>query len=177
MRTLRHIEQSLRGIVNPKLITMLTLCSALATATSYAAGTDPDADAIRAVVEQRRIAGNAEDTDSYARLLTPDADIVSATGRSAYGREGIIQLYVEQRSGAYLGAIITSTVVTRIKFVRPDVAVVDADFELTGVRGRDGNPMAPISGLNTFILTKENGQWLISSIRGIPRTPIQGPRQ
>jgi uncharacterized protein (TIGR02246 family) len=136
-----------------------------------------DEDAIRQVIEQRRVAWNAQDTKTYASLLTSDADIVSATGRAAYGREEIIRLYVEQMSGPYRGAKVASTVVTRIRFVRPDVALVDTEFEMEGVHARDGAVMPLISGLTNFVLTKEDGGWLISSIRGMPRTPMQGPRQ
>lgn len=135
-----------------------------------------DEAAIRQVIEQRRIAWNEQDTVTYAKLLTVDADIVSATGRSAYGRDEVIRLYIEQKLGAYRGATVTSTVVSRIKFVRVDVAVVDAEFEIDGVRARNGTVLPIVTGLNNYVLTREEGKWLISSIRGIPRTPIQGPK-
>ena len=140
-------------------------------------GSEADSAAIREVIEQRRVAWNAEDSDTYAKLLTSDADIVSATGRAAYGRDEVLRLYQEQRAGAYRGATVLSMVVTRIKFVRPDVAVVDAEFEIEGVRGQDGKTIPLVTGLNNFLVVKENGRWLISSIRGIPKSTIQAPRQ
>ena len=157
------------------VIALLLLASVLGAIAASVSETDEDA--IRRVIEQRRLAWNAQDTKAYASLLTPDADIVSATGRSAHGRDEVIQLYVEQRSGAYRGATVVSTFVTRIKFVRPEVAVVDADFEIEGVRGRDGNTMPPVNGLNSFVLVKGNGRWLILSIHGIPKSPIHVPKQ
>jgi len=133
--------------------------------------------AIRKVIEQRRLAWNAEDTRSYAALLTADADIVSSTGRSAGNREEIIKLYVDQRAGAYRTATIASTVVKRIKFVRPDIALADAEAELVGARGPSGDIVAPTRSLVFFILVKEGERWLISSIRGAPISAIQSSKQ
>ena len=78
-----------------RFIGMLVLIGALIALAPRVAAADRDEEAIRAVIEQRRVAWNAGDTDAYARLLTPDADLMSATHRSAYGREAIIQLYLE----------------------------------------------------------------------------------
>jgi uncharacterized protein (TIGR02246 family) len=141
-----------------------------------AAGTYADEQAIRITIEQRRVAWNTDDVNTYARLLAEDADILSSTGRSASGREEVIRLYVEQRSGAYRGASITFTVVTHIKFVRPDVAVADAEAELAGLRGADGNAFAPVKGQVVFVLLKQGERWLISSIRGVTRVSVQSVR-
>ena len=159
------------------LLNGLCLASVFAVRASYTDGKDSDERAIREVVEQRRLAWNAGDTQTYARLLTEDADILSSTGRSAYGRDEIVKLYLEQRAGAYRGAALASTVVTRIKFVRPDVALADAEAEIVGARGRDGSLLVPTKVLATFVLKKENRAWLISAIRGAPIAAIQGPRE
>jgi len=159
------------------LLAVIWLICIVCAGPAHAAGSNVDESAIRAVLEQRRVAWNAEDVEAYARLLAEDADILSATGRTENGRDEVIRLYVEQRAGAYRGASISSIVVTRIKFVRPDVAVADANTELTGVRGADGNVLAPSKGEAFYVLVKDGGQWLISSIRGLRRVSIQGPRQ
>jgi uncharacterized protein (TIGR02246 family) len=161
----------------PKLITLICLVGSVAVSATWAGANDAEERAIRQVIEQRRLAWNAEDTQTYAGLLTEDADNLSSTGQSAYGRDGIIKLYLEQRAGAYRGAMMTSTVVARIKFVRPDVALADAEAELVGARGRDGNPTSPTKVLVIFILSKEHDRWRISSIRGMPVAAIQAPRQ
>lgn len=127
---------------------------------------DQDEAAIRRVIEARRIAWNSGDAAGYARLLTPDADVVSGTGRCAYGRDELVGLYVEQRAGVYRAASLKSATVTRIKFVRPDVAIADTEFELDGVGPHT------ITGINTFVLTREAEGWLISSIHGSARSPI-----
>ena len=159
-----------------RLSGLLWLMWLVCTGAGHAAGTDADEQAIRLTIEERRVAWNTDDVNAYRRLLAEDADILSSTGRYARGREEVIRLYVEQRAGAYRGASITSTVVARVKFAGPDVAVADAEAELAGLRGSDGNAMAPIQGQVLFILVKQGERWLISSIRGAVRVPVQSTR-
>ena len=160
-----------------RVINWLCIASMVFFGATYARANNSDEAAIRKVIEQRRVAWNAQDTGGYAALLTADADIVSSTGRSAESREEIIKLYIHQRAGAYQTATITSTVVKRIKFVRPDIVLVDAEAELEGARGPDGGVVAPTRSLVFFILRKEGDRWLISSIRGAPISAIQCQKQ
>ncbi|HQN13589.1 MAG TPA: SgcJ/EcaC family oxidoreductase [Quisquiliibacterium sp.] len=136
------------------------------------AGGPADEDAIREVIVRRRLAWNARDSAAYAQLLTEDADIVSATGRSAAGRDAILRLLAEQHAGPYRGVTITNTDVTKIKFVRGDAAIADADFQLDGMRADDGSALPPLRGVLSFVLCKRAGTWLISSIRGMPNEPF-----
>ena len=46
------------------------------------------------------------------------------------------------------------TPLTRIKLVRPDVAVVDTEGELVGVRSTDGNVIPSIKGQAVFLVIK-----------------------
>ena len=46
--------------------------------------------AIAGLLEARRAAWNAGDLDGYRKLLTVDADVVSATGRKSTGRDAVI---------------------------------------------------------------------------------------
>ena len=136
------------------------------------AGGQADEDAIRDVIVRRRLAWNARDAAAYGQLLTEDADIVSATGRSAEGKESILRLLAEQHAGPYLGVTITNTDVTKIKFVRADAAIADADFQLDGMTAPDGSPLPTLCGVLSFVLCKREGRWLISSIRGMPNAPF-----
>ena len=163
--------------MTPRLISYVCVVSTLFFGAAYAEPNNSEEAAIRKVIEQRRLAWNAEDTRSYAALLTDDADIVSSTGRSAVNRKEIIKLYVDQRAGAYRTATIASTVVKRIKFVRPDIALADAEAELVGAREPGGDVVAPTRSLVFFVLVKEGEGWLISSIRGAPISATQSSKQ
>ena len=124
-----------------------------------------DEQAILKVIADRQTAWNAGDEQGYGRLLTDDADIASSSGRIARGREAVIQLYREQRVGVFAGAT-TSTRVVQLRLIRPDVALVDVDRELTGLRT---TTVAPRSR-TVFVLVKQRDQrWLITAQRAGPQ--------
>lgn len=128
---------------------------------------------VREVIEARRLAWNAHDLAGYRRLLAVDAELTSATGKSADGREEILRLYADQQLGAYRDASISSTVVERIKFVTTEVAVADASFAMTGVRTSTGT-LPLVEGVNSYLLVYRSGSWVIWSMRSVPKIAI-GP--
>jgi uncharacterized protein (TIGR02246 family) len=127
---------------------------------SAGAQTQTEGDAIRGVIAARQRAWNAGDEGAYGRLLTPDADIISSSGRAAHGREGVVALYAEQRRGVFAGAT-TSTTVTRVRLVTPDVAIVDVRVVLSGLKGAT----EPRRTNSVFILVKQQETWLITAQR------------
>ena len=90
-----------------------------------------DEQAIVALVAARQEAWNAGDTVAYAQLLTEDADIVSATGRPARGREAVLKLYAEQHANAFAG-VRTQTTVTQVRMIGGDAALADVSYALEG---------------------------------------------
>lgn len=128
-------------------------------------GPSVDAQAIAALVAAREAAWNAGDTVAYAQLLTEDADIVSATGRPARGRDALLKLFAEQHANVYAG-VRTHTRVTHLRVLSPDVALADVAYELEG-----GKVDAIRRGLMAFILRKDAAnRWRIAAIRSIPRS-------
>ena len=51
---------------------------------------------------------------------------------------------------------------TTIRFIRPDVAAVDVKWEQTGAIAPDGKPWGTRKGLLSWVVTRENNEWLIS---------------
>lgn len=125
--------------------------------------------AIAGLLEARRAAWNAGDLDGYRKLLTVDADVVSATGRKSTGRDAVIALSAEQKQQpSYRDAIITATQIHAIRLVTPDVALVDATYHMTGVRIPDGSEAKAVEGAILFVLVQQDGTWRIASIRALP---------
>jgi uncharacterized protein (TIGR02246 family) len=125
-------------------------------------GPSVDAQAIAALVAARETAWNAGDTEAYAQLLTEDADIVSATGRPARGRDALLKLFAEQHANVYAG-VRTHTKVVGVRMLGGDVALADVSYELEG-----GRVDAIRRGQMAFILCKQAGRWRIAAIRSIP---------
>jgi uncharacterized protein (TIGR02246 family) len=121
-----------------------------------------DEQAIVELVAARESAWNAGDTVAYAQLLTEDADIVSATGRPARGREVVLRLYAEQHANAYAG-VRTHTTVTHVRMIGRDVALADVSYALEG-----GNVDSIRRGIMAMVLRKDAGRWRIAAIRSIP---------
>ena len=136
-----------------------------------APGDSADERAIREVVRARESAWNSDNAARYRDLMTEDVDNVSATGRIATGRDAVIALYTKQRQDVYKGAI-TTTPIESIRFIRADVALVNANFRLTGLRATDGTQVGERKGRLLFLFVKDQGHWRITAIRGMPETPI-----
>ena len=121
-----------------------------------------DEPAIVALVAAREAAWNAGDTVAYAQLLTEDADIISATGRPARGREALLKLFAEQHANVFAG-VRTHTTVTHVRSLGRDVALADVAYELEG-----GKVDAIRRGVMAFVLRKDASRWRIAAIRSIP---------
>jgi len=124
---------------------------------------EEDEQAIRETVAAREAAWNAGDTAAYAQLLTEDADILSASGRAARGRDALLKLFAEQHANIYSGAR-TSTNVAHVRMVSPGVALADVEYRLEGGKVDDIR-----KGVMAFVLKKDPaGRWRIAAIRSIP---------
>jgi len=63
-----------------------------------------------------------------------------------------------------------------MRFLRPDVATVDSDYVTTSVVGANGASVPSPKGLYDWIVTKQDGHWLIavwheSNLPAPPATP------
>jgi uncharacterized protein (TIGR02246 family) len=86
---------------------------------------------------------------------TADADFINVYGGWAKGMEPFVAIMTKLQAGPFHD-IHRQTIVEKIRFVRPDVAVV-----ITTIVDRHGDgPTASTRG--TFVLSKEEGRWLLN---------------
>jgi len=132
-----------------------------------------DEEAVRKVINEFAEAWNRHDTNARGVLFTPDADFVNIYGAHWKGRESIQLNHaflhgtipadsagVTLPKSAY-GIYKTSNVTHKqidVRFLREDVAVVHALHELQG----DARTKDTRQTLLVYILTKENGRWLVA---------------
>jgi uncharacterized protein (TIGR02246 family) len=131
-------------------------------------GTPQDEQAIRNMVTQFVAAWNKNDAKALASQFTTDGDLINPTGRIARGSTEVEKLIRDEQSGHFKNTRFRLAV-TNIRFLKPDIAITDLEYEINDVKG----PLTTMKGLVTFVLRKDGGQWLIDA--GRPMVPVQPP--
>jgi hypothetical protein len=61
----------------------------------------------------------------------------------------------------------------KTRFIRPDVAVVDVCWDMTGATDAQGNPRPDRRGLLNFTMQKNAGQWQIVAMHNLDLTALR----
>ncbi|ONI89865.1 hypothetical protein ALI144C_04020 [Actinosynnema sp. ALI-1.44] len=107
-----------------------------------------------------------DNPDGFADLLADDANLVNIAGRRLRGRE-VIRATYRKAMATPLGQVRTRIEIHDAWLVLPDTAVVVATKHVSDERDGTNVPL-PEQGAVTFVLTKQNGTWLIASIQTTP---------
>ena len=115
------------------------------------------------------------DFDAFGKLFAPDADFVNVTGLLWAGRQSIQaqHAYVHgaiaensegfsEQDRPYYGIFKNSTLKfdrIDVRFLRKEVAISHVNWELLG----DARTQKPRRGVFIFVLTRQNGGWLIAA--------------
>lgn len=104
------------------------------------------------------------DAKAMASVYAEDADLVIPTGLTMRGKQEIEHFYANVFDAGYRGSQGASEIV-RIRFLRPDIAVVDATWSIKNVHDRQGSPAADEAGVLTFVAVRSSGAWQIAVVR------------
>jgi uncharacterized protein (TIGR02246 family) len=141
------------------------LCCLLTTGLLFAQSrTDRRADeaAVREVVRKYVDARELRDAGAIEALFTSDADQQTTSGEWRRGRAQIVPGTLES-SKRNPG---TRTIrVESVRFLTPDVAIVDGPYEIGAADGA-----APRRMRATIVLTRGSGAWRIAAIRNMVPT-------
>lgn len=153
------------------------LCAALCVfaATSPAPAEDATAEpAIRAIVAEQVVAWNAGDGTRYASHLSPDLSFTNLFGMVMYGAPAFASRHREILSTFYKGTT-KQHVVRRIRFVTPDVAIVDIDNQVSGVKAMPEGIVVPADGVVRTqlmeVFARRDGQWWIEAYHNVDLKP------
>jgi uncharacterized protein (TIGR02246 family) len=156
------------------LITILltTLGIPLAAKATGDANHAADEVAINAVITDRFLAGwNAHDAHLFASAFAPDADFTNVRGVGASGRENIEQYHAQAFQKMFMQSHQIAEV-KKIRFLKPDVAVVDVRWEMTGALTPEGVSRPVRNGLLDLVCTSSGGTWLITVMHNVDLTPV-----
>ncbi len=122
--------------------------------------------AIRANVEQLAKGWSMKSGAEFAKPFAEDSDYVVVNGTHIKGRAANAESHQRIFDTIYKDSSIVP-IVKQIRFLRPDVAVVHGESNLTfKINGEEKKG----KGLVTLVMTKEKGKW---SIAAFQNTPIQ----
>ena len=123
---------------------------------------DKDRAAIEKTVQSYMDSWNTHNVHAVAMIYAEDCDFVNNFGDVTHGRAGMEAAFGPFMTGVYSDTHQTGSV-RSIRFLKPDVAAVDVDWEMTGAKNQDGTMRPTRKGMHNLIMTKQNdGSWLIT---------------
>jgi uncharacterized protein (TIGR02246 family) len=126
--------------------------------------------AIRTIVAEQVAAWNAGDGQAYARQLAADVSFTNVFGMVMYGAPAFAQRHTEILATFYKGTT-KFHAIRRIRFVTPDVAIVDIDNEVRGVKSMPAGIVVPSDGVVKTqlmeVFVRRQGRWWIEAYHNV----------
>jgi uncharacterized protein (TIGR02246 family) len=132
---------------------------------SATAGEARDEAAVRALGDTFAKAFVQKDAELRASLFAEDGTFVTPVGDFLQGRVAMVKDFGPEAQQAVNGTTQAAFSNYRVRFIKPDVAVVDALLTVRNVNGPDGTiiPVIPINFF--FVAVRHADQWLIEDGR------------
>ena len=134
--------------------------------------------AIRAIVADQVVAWNAGDGVGYARHVSSDVAFTNLFGMVLYGAPAFASRHTEILTTFYRGTT-KHHVVRRLRFLGPDVAIVDIDNEVRGVTRMPPGIAVPADGvMRTQLLqvfARRDGRWQVEAYHNVDVKPTKAP--
>lgn len=144
------------------LLVLVTSLAGIAVAAPQDSAQDKDRAAIDKSVQKYMDSWNSHDVHAVAMTYAEDCDFVNNFGDVTHGRAGMEAVFGPFMTGVYSETHQTGKV-RSVRFLKPDVAAVDVDWEMTGAKNQDGTVRPTRKGIHSLVMTKQSdGSWLIA---------------
>jgi uncharacterized protein (TIGR02246 family) len=146
-------------------VAILMLAAPLSVGLARAAAADESANgkddaAIKQIVADFSNGWNTHDAHSMCVSLAENLEWVNWRGEALGTREAVEKEHAELFADLYKNSHRTDEVKS-IKYISPELAVVDDYWTMTGAKKRDGSDWPYRAGLYTFVMAKRNGRWIV----------------
>jgi uncharacterized protein (TIGR02246 family) len=129
-------------------------------------GRSEDENAIRQIEQRWDEAWNRHDATALAALLSEDVDFVTVMGGWYKGRVDFEQRMVQTHQGPFRTSKRNTTDVS-IKFLTPEIAVVQARWQMSGLYNADGTLRDPWEGIITRVVQKIGTEWTVVAAHNV----------
>lgn len=130
-----------------------------------------DEDAIRHLLRDREEAWEKQDVAHLIAPFADDADYIDSSGTLTTGRKAIEANYEKLFASMQYKDSRSTQTIKKIRFVRPDVAVVDSEWSIVGLKSADGKSVPDRFGTSVVIIVRESKEWKIVTLRAARSTP------
>ena len=131
---------------------------------------------IRSIVAAQVTAWDAGDAKAFAKDLAPDASFTNSFGMVMYGADLFTERHREILATFYKGTTKHHSI-RRIRFVTPDVAIVDIDNEVRGVKAMPAGIATPPDGIMRTqlmeVFVRRGDRWWIEAYHNVPRVEVR----
>jgi len=134
--------------------------------------------ALKSVINGLVTAWNRHDARAFAQHFATNADFTNVFGMRAKGREAIAQFHTPIFDSMFRDSRLVATETT-VRILRPDVAAIDARWEMTGARDPHGNEWPMRKGLTNLVVTREGASWSVAIMHNmdLPREGLAEAQQ
>ena len=156
-------------------VTLVLALAASAAPTARTQSTDPEA-IIRGIVADQATAWNRGNAEAIASRVAPDVSFTNLFGMVIYGKPAFVQRHTEILATFYKGTT-KHHAIRRIRFVTPDVAIVDIDNEVRGVKALPGGIVVPPDGVVKTqlmeVFVQRDGGWWVEAYHNVDVKPTK----
>ena len=147
------------------VVVMISVAVALGAVFSRAqGGSSEDEQAIRKLHQNFAEAWTQHDAQAMSMFWAEDGDFIGPDGQLNSGRARIENYLAEAHTGDFATAKLAITVKS-VRFLKPDVAVVNAEAEISGGRDWFDKAIASQKAIATSVVVKKDGKWFTAVYR------------
>ena len=158
-------KPALRGLMQPLGLAFLAFTLVIGATGSASAGQARDEAAVRALGDTFAKAFVQKNAELRAYIFTEDGTFVTPRGDFLQGRVAMVKDFGPEAEQAVNGNTQAAFSNYRVRFIKRDVAVVDALLTVRNVNGPNGTivPAVPVNFF--FVAVRHGNQWLIEDGR------------
>ena len=158
-------KSALRSLMQPLGLAFLACTLVMGATGSANAGEARDEAAVRALGDTFAKAFVQKNAELRASLFAENGTFVTPTGDFLQGRVAMVKDFGPEAAQAVNGSTQAAFSNYRVRFIKPDVAFVDALLTVRNVSGPDG-AIIPVIPINFFYVAVRHGdKWLIEDGR------------